>query len=194
MSFLAETLAFNREFVQNRSYAEIPQSKYPKKKVLVVTCMDARLVELLPRAMNLHNGDAKFVKTAGALISHPFGGAMRSIMVGVYQLGVEEILVIGHHDCGMIGLRPKLVLERAQTRGIPPERLDTLKGAGIDLEGWLTGFDRVEEAVAHSVEMIRQHPLIPRDLPVHGLVVDPTTGQLEVLIDGYNMSRSRGAP
>lgn len=41
--------------------------------------MDTRLLELLPKAMGLKNGDAKIVKNAGAVISHPFGGVMKYI-------------------------------------------------------------------------------------------------------------------
>lgn len=62
--------------------------------------MDTRLVELLPHALNLRNGDVKIVKNAGALVSHPFGSIMRSILVAVYELQADEVCVIGHHDCG----------------------------------------------------------------------------------------------
>lgn len=185
MSILSEILSFNERFVREKGYESFRATKYPHKKVMVVTCMDTRLVELLPRAMNLRNGDAKFVKTAGAVISHPFGSIMRSILVAVYQLGVREICVVGHHDCGMTGLKKEPVLEKAVERGIPRDRLQTLEAAGIDLARWLTGFERVEDAVAHSVKIIREHPLIPRDVPVHGLVVDPETGRLDLLINGY---------
>ena len=42
--------------------------------------MDTRLMELLPKALNLKNGDAKIVKNAGATIMHPFGSIIRSII------------------------------------------------------------------------------------------------------------------
>lgn len=62
--------------------------------------MDTRLVELLPRAMNMKNGDIKIVKSAGALVSHPFGSIMRSILVAVYELNADEVYVIGHMIAG----------------------------------------------------------------------------------------------
>ena len=37
-------------------------------------------MELLPKALNLKNGDAKIVKNAGATIMHPFGSIIRSII------------------------------------------------------------------------------------------------------------------
>jgi carbonic anhydrase len=33
--------------------------------------------------------------------------------------------------------------------------------------------------------MLRQHPLFPPDVPVHGLVIDPETGKLDLVVDGY---------
>ena len=54
-----------------------------------------------------------------------------------------------------------------------------------NLERWLTGFDRVETGVAESVKVIRDHPLLPKDIPVHGLIMHPETGKLNVLVDGY---------
>ncbi len=36
-----------------------------------------------------------------------------------------------------------------------------------------------------SVKLIRKHPLFPKDIPVHGFIIDPNTGALEVLIQDY---------
>ena len=69
-----------------------------------------------------------------------------------------------------------------------PAVIDTLGHAGIDLQKWLVGFDRVEDGVRQSVEIIRNHPLVPRDLPVHGLIIHPQTGELDTLVDGYGQS------
>src|SRR3954451_11372466 len=104
MSILAEILEHNRRFVADKEYVRYETDRFPNKKVVVVTCMDTRLVELLPAAMNLRQGDATFLKTAGAIVAHPFGGIMRSILVAVYSLGAKEIVVVGHQDCGMTGM------------------------------------------------------------------------------------------
>uniref|UniRef100_UPI0027B9324D carbonic anhydrase n=1 Tax=Virgibacillus massiliensis TaxID=1462526 RepID=UPI0027B9324D len=96
-----EILSFNKAFVQNEEYEVFERNKLPNKRVLILSCMDTRLVELLPKSMNIANGDAKVVKPAGALVSEPFGNVMQSIIVGVYELNVDEVCVIGHYDCGM---------------------------------------------------------------------------------------------
>ena len=65
--------------------------------------MDTRLIELLPAALGIRNGDAKIIKNAGGVITHPYGSVMRSLLVAILELGVEEVMVIGHTDCGSAG-------------------------------------------------------------------------------------------
>jgi carbonic anhydrase len=143
--------------------------------------MDTRLVELLPKAMGIRNGDVKMIKIAGAVVSHPFGSVMRSVLVAVYNLGAEEVAVVGHHGCGMTGLSPARVLDEASRRGISVRTLKALEEDGADLQHWLTGFQSPEAGVLASVDMIRNHPLMPKDVAIHGLIMDPETGRLEVL-------------
>ena len=184
MSILSDILSHNQQFVARREYEPFRTDAFPDKKLVVLTCMDTRLVELLPRAMNLRNGDAKVIKNAGAIVSHPFGSVMRSILVAVYQLMAAEIAVVGHYGCGMTGLSSAEVLQKAVARGVSRDTLQTLDRAGINLQQFLTGFDSPENGVRESVAMIRQHPLLPRDVPVHGLMICPDTGRLDLLSDG----------
>lgn len=185
MGMLEEILEYNANFVKEKKYKEFETTKYPNKKLVILTCMDTRLLELLPKALNVKNGDVKLIKNAGALVSHPFGSIMRSLLVAVYQLQAEEILVIGHHDCGMSGMKAEKMIESMKDRGVKDGTLEMLNYSGIDVEKWLEGFTSVEESVSHSVEMIRKHPLLPKDVPVHGLVIDPRTGKLDLITNGY---------
>lgn len=188
MSILAEILDHNADFVARREYETFLTDQFPNRKLVILTCMDTRLVELLPRAMGVRNGDVKMIKNAGAIVSHPFGSVMRSIVVAIYELGAAEVAVVGHHNCGMTGLSCSRVLEKARQRGVSDEVLATLDHAGINLQQWLIGFDRVEDGVRHSVDVIRNHPLLPDDIPVHGMVISPETGKLDLLVDGYEQS------
>ena len=43
----------------------------------------------------------------------------------------------------------------------------------------------MEDSVVHSVNIIKNHPLLPENTPVHGLVIDPETGKLDLVINGY---------
>ena len=64
-------LEYNKQFVDGKKYEQYATSKYPDKKLAIVSCMDTRLLELLPAALGLKNGDAKIIKNAGGVISHP---------------------------------------------------------------------------------------------------------------------------
>ena len=43
-----EILEYNRRFVAEKRYERFITDKYPNKRIAIVTCMDTRLVELLP--------------------------------------------------------------------------------------------------------------------------------------------------
>lgn len=184
-SILNEILDHNKKFVENHEYEKYETTKFPNKQMVILTCMDTRLLELLPKALNLGNGDAKLIKNAGALVSHPFGSIMRSILIAVYQLQAQEVFVIAHYDCGMSGLKAEQVIESMKMRGISDETLHTLSYSGVNFKQWLHGFDNVSESVEHSVSVIKNHPLMPDGVPVHGLVIDPRTGKLDLIVDGY---------
>lgn len=169
----------NKSFVESKKYEEFITNKYPDKKLAVISCMDTRLTNLLPAALNIKNGDVKMIKNAGGVISHPFGSVMRSLMVAIYELGVNDILVIGHTDCGMRGIEPAEIEAEMVKRGIKEETLEMIRNCGIDLENWLHGFDDTEESVISAVEVIRKHPLIPEDVNVYGFIMDSVTGEIK---------------
>ena len=50
-------LEYNRKFVESGEYEKYKTSKYPDKKIAILTCMDTRLVTLLPAALGIRNGD-----------------------------------------------------------------------------------------------------------------------------------------
>nr|WP_239614332.1 carbonic anhydrase [Cohnella mopanensis] len=181
-----QIMAYNKDFVESKAYEEyLTSTKFPDKRVVIVTCMDARLTELLPKAMNLKNGDAKIIKNAGAILTSPFGNIMRSILVALYELNANEVFIIGHHECGMTGIDPNNVVAHMEARGVEQHVIHTLRHSGINLNRWLTGFDSVRESVENSVDIVRNHPLLPPGTPVHGLIIHPDTGELEMVTDGY---------
>lgn len=173
-----EILAYNRKFVAEGSYERYATDKYPDKKIAIVTCMDTRLVELLPAALGFRNGDVKIIKNAGATITNPFDSTMRSLLIAVYELGVQEIMVIGHTGCGVQGMDADEMLHLMRERGISHEHITLMEHCGIDLRKWLHGFEDTDAAVAETVDLIGRHPLMPQGISVAGYVMDSTTGEL----------------
>lgn len=179
---LDEILRYNKSFVENKNYMKYKTSKFPEKKLAIISCMDTRLTELLPAALGLKNGDAKLIKNAGGIISHPFGSAMRSIIIGIYELGIEEILVIGHTDCGARHTDSESIIEKMKNQGVTDENIDLIKYCGIDFEVWIGGFNDLEESIKQSVSIIRKHPLVPSRISIHGLIINSETGQLKQIV------------
>ena len=150
---LEEILQYNKEFVESKAYEKYAASKYPNKKLAILSCMDTRLTELLPAALGLKNGDAKIIKNAGGIIADPFGSVMRSLLIAVHTLGVEHILVIGHTDCGVQGLSLIHIFEvgailEGKITGI------TKFGAFVELGEGKTGMVHISEVAPTFVKEI----------------------------------------
>lgn len=176
-----EILAFNREFVAKKTYEPFLTSKYPDRKLAILSCMDTRLTTLLPAALGLKNGDAKLIKNAGGLVMGPFDSAVRSLLVAIYELGVTEVMVIAHTNCGACHMNGAEMKQLMLARGISPEKLETVERVGIDLDHWLEGFHDTEDSVRKTVETIRKHPLVPAGVRVSGFIINSETGELNAV-------------
>lgn len=177
-----QILAYNKRFVAEKGYEKFLTDKYPDKKLAVLSCMDTRLTELLPAALGLKNGDAKIIKNAGGLVISAFDSAMRSLIVAIYELGVNNIMVVAHSHCGACHMSYDHFHEQMLARGISDRTLDTVRKCGIDLNHWLEGFKDTPESVRRTVETIRTHPLVSQDVTVRGFIIDSETGLLEEVL------------
>ena len=175
---IEEILRHNRAFVEEKRYDRFITNKYPDKKIAILSCMDTRLTELLPEALGIKNGDVKIIKNADGGNAHPFGSVVRSLNVAIYDLGVEEIMVIGHTDCGVQHMDSAKLIEKMKERGVSEETLGLINYCGIDFESWLSGFECAEDSVRESVNILKTHPLIPTNIVVRGFIIDSTTGEL----------------
>jgi carbonic anhydrase len=182
---LDEILANNERFLQQGPLPMIGHA--PRKHTAVVTCMDCRLVNMFENALGLQRGDVLELRTAGATISQPerpqaANDLIRSLAGGIYLLGVREVLVIGHTECGLSRVNPTVVTASMQALGVDPQRL--IEQEGLDgmngLVRWLGAFSDVHINVQEVVNVIRNSPFLPR-IPVHGLVIDINTGKLTVV-------------
>jgi len=181
MNQLESIITANRNFVRPNAFPPLPKS--PKKQIAIFTCMDTRLVDFLEPAMGLKRGEAKVIKNAGNTIVDPMSGAViRSLVAGIFMLGVEEIFVIGHRDCGMAVIDSDSVKRDMVARGISPDVIDIHVP---DLKQWLGIFSHPVENVERVVKIIRHNPLIPKDVPVHGLLFCPNDGHLDIVVNGY---------
>ena len=182
MSLIQEILSANEKFCQNppADYTgeDHATGKLPKKHLAVLTCMDTRLVNFLEAALGISRGDAKFIKNAGNCVTGVFDSAVRSLLVCIYELGVNEIIVIGHHECGMAKTSAKSLKDAMLSRGVPAAAIHMIDG---ELTSWADGFLHPEQNVRDVVEKLRLNPLIPDDVTIHGLMFHPRTGKLNLV-------------
>ena len=171
-------LAHNRAFAAAGAAGPRPTTGRPARGLAIVTCMDARLTRLLPAALGLADGDAALIQVAGATIVDPYGEAMRSLLVAVGELGVRDIMVIGHTDCGTCGMHADHLAHALVEAGVPAEQIARERAARPELDRVLTGFANLADEVASSVRTIRTHPLMPVGVHVTGYTIDIETGAL----------------
>ena len=162
-----QIIDFNKSFVEQKGYEKYITDKYPDKKLAVLSCMDTRLTELLPAALGLKNGDAKIIKNAGGLVISAFDSA------------IQEIMVVAHSHCGACHMSYDHFHHEMIARGVTDETLDTIQKCGVDLHHWLEGFKDTPTSVRKTVETIKTHPLVPKDIVVRGFIIDSETGALE---------------
>lgn len=180
MTLLDNILEANRKFVRPGLFPPLP--KNPQKQFAIFTCMDTRLVDFLEPAMGVSRGDAKVIKNAGNTVIDPNGGVIRSLVAAIFMLGVDEVFVIGHRDCGMGSVDAERLKGEMLRRGVDALDIERLVP---DLAQWMGAFSCPEENVTRVVGIIRESPLIPKDVPIHGLLFCPNDGHLEVLVNGY---------
>jgi carbonic anhydrase len=172
---MAANEAYARDF-GDRSKLAMP----PARRFAILTCMDARLQP--SRFAGLAEGDAHVIRNAGGRASDD---AIRSLVISYKLLGTREWFVIHHTNCGMETFTDEimrgLLASSLKTASLTAEGWrDTGSGPG-STEGqfvdWLTIAEQAQSVCA-DVRRIRNHPLVPRDIPIYGYVYDVRTGRL----------------
>jgi carbonic anhydrase len=161
---VAEDREFDRLLTENERYAESfdrsSLTAAPLRGLAIVACMDARFE--VDVALGLRTGEAHVIRNAGGLATED---VIRSLIVSQQLLGTNEIFVIGHTGCGLLGADDAVLRDRLTA------------ATGEALEIGFGSFNDLDATVRASVERLRTHPWLKRG-PVHGLVFDVATGRL----------------
>lgn len=182
MTVLDELLQCNAEFLLKNQDRSEKLSKKPRRQIALITCMDTRLVGFLEEALGIQRGDAVIIKLAGAAAGNCLDAALRSLMLAIYELDVKEIIVVGHHDCGALQTSPHRLKNSMRLQGIELNRIDQFEQSILS---WLDGLAEVESEVIKLVSALRQNPLIPLTVKIHGLLMDPVRGEVTLLHSDY---------
>jgi len=177
---LNEVLAANERYAATfgeKTKLSIP----PARHFAVLTCMDARLDPA--KFAGLAEGDAHIIRNAGGRASED---AIRSLVISYKLLGTQEWFVVHHTDCGMALFTNEIIselleksLETAKLTGSGWVDIGSKPGssAGRAID-WLT-FEDARASVVDDVRRIREHPLVPKRIPIYGYIYNVRTGRLE---------------
>ena len=152
----------------------------PARHFAILTCMDARLDPA--KYAGLAEGDAHVIRNAGGRASDD---AIRSLVISHKLLGTNVWFVIHHTNCGMELFTDDIM------RGLLAKSLAT---ATVDENGWRNvteegGSDaandisfltisNLADSVTEDVQKIKNHPLVPKDIPIFGYIYEVETGKL----------------
>jgi carbonic anhydrase len=186
-----EVLAANTEYV--RSFGERGKlAMPPARHFAILTCMDARLDPA--KYGGLREGDAHVIRNAGGRVTDD---AIRSLVISHKLLGTNEWFVIHHTDCGMETFTDQVMRELC-AKSLDTAVLDSSgwrdvgSGPGsteAEFIDWLT-IENQEQSLVRDVRRLRAHPLVPRDIPIHGYLYDVKTGRLTEVAEASRTGRA----
>jgi carbonic anhydrase len=189
---LEQVLAANAAYTTTFDKGDLPMP--PARRFAILTCMDARLDPA--KYAGLSEGDAHVIRNAGGRASDD---AIRSLVISYKLLGTREWFVIHHTDCGMETFTDE-VMRKLLASSLKTASIDAAgwhdSGAGPgSSEGryidWLTIADNAQ-SVVDDVARIRNHPLVPGDIPIYGYIYDVRTGELVEVPEATEAGRGRG--
>ena len=147
--------------------------------VAVLTCIDARLNQLLPDALGIPESQLIWLRNAGNIITGSFSSTMRSLAMACAVKEAREIAIIGHTDCLIGKTTAMALLDRLAALGVDRSRLPE------NLVEYFGLFGTERQNVMRSVDFVRASPLIGAKVPVHGLLIDVQSGRFESVVNGY---------
>jgi carbonic anhydrase len=149
--------------------------------VVALTCIDPRLNPLMPEVLGIAEDDFIWLRNAGNIVTGPLSSTLRSLALACALKGGKEIAIIGHTDCRVRQTNIADLTARFRALGIEraclPDNLNEYFGL----------FASERQNVIKAADVVRSSPLIGAKIPVHGLLVDIQTGQLEWLVNGYQL-------
>ncbi|WP_026679397.1 hypothetical protein [Fictibacillus gelatini] len=157
------------------------------KKVLFLIGMNQNLEQRLQQATNFDPNNVLILSSYGPEISHPYSDVMRDIIIAVYQEKVEEIFVVGTTENVEDRVDKQKLLNKIYDSERVKENIQTIESLfqnympefpNGSVNDWLAGSETVAEGIQKSVNIIRQHPLIPSHVKVHGLFMNSEKEQV----------------
>ena len=179
MSVLPEVIAANDSYAKSfgsKGSLALP----PARHFAILTCMDARLDPA--KYAGLSEGDAHVIRNAGARATDD---AIRSLVISYKLLGTREWFVIHHSNCGMEfftnDVMSGLLASSLETAALGADGFTDVGSGPGSPEGKYINWHTITynaQSVTEDVSRIRNHPLVPRNIPIYGYIYEVETGRL----------------
>jgi len=165
MSEIDNVLKANEDYVRRFTLRHL--SRRPARRLAVLACMDARLN--VEQALGLAPGEAHIIRNAGAIVTED---ALRSLVFSHHELGAREIMIVGHTECGVLGLDDHELRSRLEVQFGPAETPKSFHG-----------FPNLENSIREQMRQVRSHPWLLGRVVVRGFAYDVKTGILHEVSD-----------
>ena len=166
----------NRDDWARRRRKGIPTNK----QLLVIACMDERIP--VEEALGITLGDAQVFRNAGGKVTDD---VIRSAALTTNFFETTEIIIVNHTDCGMMSAPDDAVvdgLEAVAGGDLDDIALDPalpeLTIGDASLAEWVRMTDDIDEACQAQIEYLREHPMIPESVTVHGYIYEVESNAL----------------
>ncbi|HKJ35898.1 MAG TPA: carbonic anhydrase [Solirubrobacterales bacterium] len=135
-------------------------SRFPARKLAIVTCMDCRINPLVTAGLEI--GEAHIIRNAGAVVTPD---VRRSLALSQRALKTKEVWIVMHTKCGVLGLDDREFLDQIESEvGMRPD--------------WAPGgFESLEQGVREGVGRVRADPVLVSS-DVRGFILDIETDEL----------------
>jgi len=153
------------------------EKKKPRYPILIITCMDPRVD--VHRIFQLEPGDIFVLRNAGNIFTKDI---LRSILLAVHEYHIEEIVFLGHTDCGMTKidineLKEKLThisLKNICRKGINPL---------LELRKFFRLFVDELKNIHNQIENLKKYKGFPIGIDITGMLYDTKTGWVFTMDD-----------
>jgi carbonic anhydrase len=155
------------------------------RRLWILTCMDERIH--VEEALGIKPEDAHIYRNAGGIVTDD---AIRSASLTTNFFGTKEIIVITHTDCGMLRFTGDEVARYFIEKGVKVKELQidpllpSLKLENEqDFVKWFKffrdlGANTPDEIALKNVEILKNHPLIPKHVSISAYVYEVETHRL----------------
>jgi len=155
-----------------------------KEKVLIITGFNSSLHAIYQSITKREQEDMIVLSSYNAELSQTYSCMIRSIIMLVLSEQIDEIYFIGEKSNNDLLLNEEELLARMREKGVNTNILSTLnylQVGGGNVIKWLTGENNMETIIKKNMNLVQMHPLIPKSIAVHGVVVDTKTNHIEMV-------------